>query len=88
MSWLNSPKKLAKLVLVFVLATALLLFLLPNSYAKIATQKTDSNADDHTSAPVVRKIETLEFNTTWDHGNRTKHTTLHLHHISQAKILN
>jgi hypothetical protein len=45
-----------------------LLLLLPNSYTKITTKKTDSNADDHTSSPAVQKIETLEFNTTWDHG--------------------
>lgn len=49
-----------------------MLLLLPNSYAKIATKKTDSNADDHTSLPAVRKIETLEFNTTWDHGRLYK----------------
>lgn len=69
MSWLNSPKKFVKFLVIFVLATALLLFLLPNSYTTITTKKTDSNADDHTSIPVVQKIETLEFNTTWDHGN-------------------
>ncbi|KAK4514021.1 uncharacterized protein ATC70_006029 [Mucor velutinosus] len=67
MSWLHSPKKFIKFLLIFVLATAFLLFLLPNSYAKITTKKTDANADDHTSAPAVRKTETSEFNTTWDH---------------------
>lgn len=45
-----------------------MLLLLPNSYAKITTKKTDSNADDHTSLHAVQKTETLEFNTTWDHG--------------------
>ena len=67
MSWLNSPKRLFRLIVLVVFSSAFLLFLLPNFYSSSRIETaSDASSDENVVLDLDHTTSAFSFNTAWD----------------------